>query len=170
MFTKIIKKLNNFKFTAMLIEIVSGVAALYSLGAILLYHFSGDLDKQSKGLIRNVGFSNVENGAYLGMVLFFAALLSLLISIFVCYSVIPFIKNKEKTSPRKGLLLAGFVSSIFELLLIVFMILLLVMGNPNTKIGIILTLPLGILSMIGCALYIIPFIKCDFYMPEIKRQ
>ena len=169
MFTKIIKKLNNFKFTAMLVEIVSGVAALYSLGAIFLYHFAGDLDAQSKGLVRNVGFSKVEGGAYLGMVLFFAAMLSLLISIFICYSLIPFIRNKEKTNPRRGLLLAGFVSSVFELLLLVFMILLLAIGDPNTKIGIILTLPLGILSMIGSALYIIPWLKCDFYMPEIKR-
>ena len=172
MFGKIIKKLNNFKFTATLMAIISGVAALYSLGSFFLYHFAGDIDPNSKGLIRRVGFSNLEGGAaaYLGMILFFFALISFFISVFIVYSVVPFIKNQEKTTPRRGLLLAGFISAIFELGLFIFMILLLAKGEPNTKVLIIVSLPIGIASIIASGLYLIPWLKCDFYMPKIEAK
>ena len=84
--------------------------------------------------------------------------------------MVPFIKNNEKVSPRKGLLLAGTVSAVFQLILVIFMILLLAKGKPNTKVGIIITLPFGILLTIASALYIIPYLKCDFYMPEIVNK
>ena len=168
MIKKIIKKLNNFKFTAAVMAIASGVAALYALVSLFLYHFAGELEPP-KYLVRFVGFANVENGAYLGMILFFAAVISFFISIFIIYSLIPFLKNKEKVTPRKGLLLAGFVSGIFELVLIVFMILLIALDKPNTLVLIIVSLPFGFASMAGCLLYLLPYLKCDFYMPEIKR-
>ena len=168
MYRKLIKKLNNFRFTSILMAIISGVCALYALASLFLYHFAGELEPP-KYLIRFVGFSDVENGEYLGMILFFASIISLFISIFVVYSLIPFIKNNEKVSPKKGLLLGGFVAGIFELVLIVFMILLLAIGHPRTLALIIVSLPFGFASMVGCLLYIIPYLKCDFYMPEIKR-
>ena len=170
MFRKIIKKLNNFKFTATLVAIISSLAALYSLGSIFLYHFAGDIDPTSKGLNRFVGFANLPNGALLGMLLFLAAIVALFMSIYIAYSMVPFIKNNEKVSPRKGLLLAGTVSAVFQLILVIFMILLLAKGKPNTKVGIIITLPFGILLTIASALYIIPYLKCDFYMPEIVNK
>ena len=174
MLAKIIKKLNNFKFTAMVMAIVSGVAALYSFASLFLYHFAGSLDPKSKNLIRNVGFSQVEGGAYLGMVLFFMAIICFFISVFIVYSLIPFIKNKEKNNPRKGLLLAGFVSSFFELALMAFMIVLFAIGveegRAAVKVLIMVFLPFGLASTIGCALYIIPWLKCDFYMPQIIQD
>ena len=168
MVKNLIKKLNNFKFTSIVMAIVSGVAALYALASLFLYHFAGELEPP-KYLVRFVGFSNVENGAYLGMILFFAAIFSLFISIFVLYSLIPFIKNKEKVVPKKGLLLAGFISGIFEVVLIIFMILLIALDHPNTLVLIIVSLPFGFASAAGCLLYLLPYLKCDFYMPEIKR-
>ena len=168
MVKNLIKKLNNFKFTSIVMAIVSGVAALYALASIFLYHFAGELEPP-KYLVRFVGFADVENGAYLGMILFFAAIISLFISIFVIYSLIPFIKNSEKVTPKKGLLLAGFISGIFEVILIIFMILLIALGHPNTLVLIIVSLPLGLASAVGCLLYLLPYLKCDFYMPEIKR-
>lgn len=170
MFRKIIKKLNNFKFTATIVAIISSLAALYALGSLFLYHFAGDIDPTSKGLNRFVGFSNLPNGALLGMFLFLAAIISLFMSIYIAYSMIPFIKNNEKVTPRKGLLLAGTVSAAFQLVLVIFMILLLAKGKPNTKVGIIITLPFGILLTIASALYIIPYLKCDLYMPEIVNK
>ena len=182
MFRKIIKKLNNFKFTATIVAIISAVAGLYSLGALFLYHFAGELDPQSKGLIRFTGFTEyfvkgangVEKniGPYLGMVLFFMALFTIFISIFIVYSLIPYIANKEKLSPRKGLLLTGFIGACFELVLVIFMIFLAAQKQEavKTALGIWLTLPIGILSTIGTGLYLIPWLKCDFYMPEIIRK
>ena len=168
MLRQMIKKLNNFKFTALLVLIISGVAALYALGCLFMYHFAGPIDPEIQ--VRRVGFTGIQGGQYLGMFLFFAAILTLFISIYVAYSTVPFVQNKEKTSPRKGLLLAGFVSSVFEFILIIFMILLMVIGHPQTLVAIIVTLPLGLLSMIGSCLYIIPWLQCDFYMPAIVQK
>ena len=167
MLRNFIKKLNNFKFTALLVLIISGVAALYALGSLFLYHFAGPIDEEIQ--VRQVGFTGVKGGQYLGMLLFFAAIFTLFISIYVAYSMVPFVQNKEKTLPRKGLLLAGFVSSVFEFILIIFMILLMAIGHPNTLVLIIVTLPFGLASTAGSAFYLIPWLKCDFYMPEIKR-
>ena len=168
MLRKVIKKLNNFKFTALLVAIISGVAALYALGCLFMYHFAGPIDPEIQ--VRRVGFTGVQGGQYLGMILFFMAILTLFTSIYIAYSMIPFIQNKEKTNPRKGLLLAGFVSSIFEFVLIIFMILLMAIGHPQTLVAIIVTLPFGLASMIGSCLYIIPWLKCDFYMPAIVQK
>lgn len=178
MFRKIIKKLNNFRFTAILMACASGLAALYALGSFFLYHFAGDPDPVSKGLIRNVGFSDTPNGPYIGMVLFFAAIITLIVSLYIVYSTIPFIKNNDKVAIRKGLLLAGFISSIFELLLFVLMIILLVKNPHHEKESVyhlwkallIVSLPFGFVSTIATGLYLVPFLKCDFYMPEIKRD
>ena len=178
MLRKIIKKLNNFRFTSILMACASGLAALYALGSFFLYHFAGDPDPQSKGLIRNTGFSDTLNGPYVGMVLFFAAIITLFISIYVAYSAVPFIKNKEKLNIRKGLLLAGFVSAVFELLLFILMIVLLVKNPAHEsatatavwKALLIVSLPFGLVSTIATGLYLVPFLMCDFYMPEIKRD
>ena len=168
MLRQMIKKLNNFKFTALLVLIISGVAALYALGCLFMYHFAGPIDPEIQ--VRRVGFTGIQGGQYLGMFLFFAAILTLFISIYVAYSMVPFVQNKEKSSPRKGLLLAGFVSSVFEFILIIFMILLMAIGHPQTLVVIIVTLPFGLLSMIGSCLYIIPWLICDFYMPAIVQK
>ena len=168
MLRQMIKKLNNFKFTALLVLIISGVAALYALGCLFMYHFAGPIDPEIQ--VRQVGFTGVQGGQYLGMFLFFMAILTLFISIYVAYSMVPFVQNKEKTNPRKGLLLAGFVSSIFEFVLIIFMIILMAIGHPQTLVAIIVTLPFGLASMIGSCLYIIPWLKCDFYMPAIVQK
>lgn len=167
MYRKIIKKLSNFKFTAMLVAIISGLAGVYGLTSMLLYHFAGPRDDTKVVLYRNVGFSDKP---YLGMVLFFMVVLVVGISAFLVYSMLPYIQNKEKLTPKKGFLLTGFVCAFFELALVVFMIVLAFYKEvPNTKAAILATLPIGILTVIGTLLYIIPFLKCEFYMPEIKK-
>ena len=176
MFRKVIKKLNDFRFTAILVMIISGVAALYCLGSFFIYHLAGDLE-EPKRLIRQAGFSNINGGAYIGMVLFLVAITSLFISIFVVYSLVPFVKNKEKLFPKKGLLLAGFISSIFEFILFVLMIVLLATHSPHAshtadviwKVFLIFSLPFGLASTVGSCLYIIPYLKCDFFMPPVKK-
>lgn len=167
MLNKLIKKFSNFKTTAITTSIISLVAALYALASIFLYHFAGDLDPQSKGLVRFVGF---QEKPFVGMALFFCALATLFISAFIVYSMFPFILNKERLSPRKGLLVAGFVSGVIEIALIIFMILLALDKTvPNTKTYILWTIPVGVLSAIASCLYLFPFINCEFYMPEIKQ-
>ena len=167
MLKKIVKKLNDFRFTSILATIISGVAGVYALGSFFLYHFAGPLDPDYKYLSRIVGF---KDKPYLGMVLFLGALISLICAIIVVYMSVPYIKNKEKLTPRKSTLLTGFIGAPFELLTIILMIVLAVSEHPQTAVGIWLTLPLGILSMCGTALYLLPYLKCEFFMPEIKRD
>lgn len=172
MFRKIIKKLNNFKFTSLLALCISAVAALYAIFSFAFFHYAGDLVEYEK-YIREVGFYDVSeegNGlsGLLSLMVFASCFLSLILSIVVCYGSFPFVMNKEKQVPRKSNLLIGFISGILELVLVILMIALLG-HDPNTKVGILVTLPFGILSTIGCLLYLIPWLRCEFYMPEIKR-
>ena len=104
------------------------------------------------------------------MFLFLTSLAVLIISLYIVYSLIPFIKNKEKLIPRRGLLIAGFVGAPIELVLIVLMILLALFDKANTAIGIWVLLPVGLASTAATSLYLWPYLKCDFYMPEIKRD
>lgn len=177
MFNKIIKKLSNFKFTAILATIISSVAGVYAIASLFLYHFAGDVDDR-KGLTRLVGFTSTEKGPYVGMVLFFMVLFTVILSIYVIFNCLPFIKNKEKLLPKKNLLVVGSVSAVFELALFIIMIVLLA-TNPhhkdpnayNTWVALLITsLPFGFLSIVGSGLYLVPFLKCNFYMPEIKRD
>ncbi len=168
MFRKIIKKLNNFKFTSLLAMCISAVTGLYAIFSFAFFHFAGDL-LENENYIRAVGFYNKPNGGLLSLLLFLFAFLSLILAIVVVYGSWPFVKNQEKMAPRKNNLMLGFVSGVLEFGLVILMIALLA-EHPNTLVGIIITLPFGILSMIGSLLYIIPWLKCEFYMPEIVRK
>ena len=55
MFRKIIKKLNNFKFTSLLAMIISSEAALYAIFSFAFFHYAGDL-LENENYIRAVGF------------------------------------------------------------------------------------------------------------------
>jgi len=164
MFRKLIKKLNNFRFTAMIVMLISTMTGIYALASLFLYHFSGDLYRSALGTFRKVGFADRP---YMGMIVFFASLITVILSIFVVYSLVPFLKNKEKLTPRKGLLLVGFISGLFELVLIIFMLILAKTG-PNSEVFIYVSVPFGFITFIGCCLYLVPYICCNFYMPEIN--
>ena len=168
MFRKIIKKLNNFKFTSLLAMCISAVSGLYAIFSFAFFHYAGDL-LENENYIRAVGFYDKPNGGFLSLLVFLCAFLSLILSIVVVYGSWPFVKNQEKMAPRKNNLMLGFVAGVLEFGLVILMIALLA-EHPNTLVGIIITLPFGILSMIGSLLYIIPWLKCEFYMPEIVRK
>lgn len=168
MFRSIIKKLNNFKFTSLLAMIISSVSILYAILSFGFFHYAGDL-LENENYIREVGFYNKPNGGVLSLLVFLCAFLSLILSIIVVYGSWPFVKNQEKQAPRKNNLLVGFISGVLQLGLVILMIALLGEG-PKTMTGIIITLPFGILSMIGQLLYLFPYISCEFYMPEINRK
>ena len=183
MFRKIIKKLNNFRFASICMAICSGVAAFYAVLSLIFYHFAGDLD--DKGIIRTTGFSSEKFvqtdeygtvleggniGLYLGFILFVFIVVTIVLGVMVAYSCVPYIKNKDKLTPRKGLLITGFVGSIFELGVIVLMLLLVLSEHTNTAVGIWLTLPFGVLSMLGSCFYLVAYLNCEFYMPEISKK
>jgi hypothetical protein len=168
MIRKIIKKLNNFKFTSLIAMIISSVSILYAIFSFAFFHYAGDL-LENENYIRAVGFYDKPNGGFLSLLVFLCAFLSLILSIVVVYGSWPFVKNQEKQAPRKNNLFVGFISGILQLGLVILMIALLG-EKPHTATGIIITLPFGILSMIGQLLYLFPYITCNFYMPEINRK
>ena len=174
MFRKLIRKLNNFKVTGIISAIISGVAAVYALISFFMFHFAGDL-VPGKPYARQVGFYDRVNaagdpiGGYLSFIVFLGFIVTLICGIVVAYSMKPFIQNKEKLVPRKGILLAGFIGGVFELVLVVMMIMLL--GEaPKTSVGIIISLPFGILSAIGQLCFLLPYLKCNFFMPEVIHK
>lgn len=147
---------------------ISAVSGLYAIFSFAFFHYAGDL-LENENYIRAVGFYDKPNGGFLSLLVFLCAFLSLILSIVVVYGSWPFVKNQEKMAPRKNNLMLGFVAGVLEFGLVILMIALLA-EHPNTLVGIIVTLPFGILSMIGSLLYIIPWLKCEFYMPEIVRK
>lgn len=163
---KLIKKLNNFKLTALIGFIISAVAGLYCAGAFVCYHFTGGEEDN----VRKVGFTNTLEERYVGMVFFFLCLIAIGLAIYIAYSYLPFVRNKEKLSPRRSLLLLSTINSVLQCGIIVLSIILLVKEHPMSSPAIIATLPFGILAFLGSFLSIIPFIKCNFYMPDIKRD
>lgn len=181
MFRKIIKKLNNFRFASICMAICSGATALYALGGLFLYHFAGEKQANYKRLpgftsdkfidVNKYGvIDGKSTGLYLGIILFFCILFALICGILVAYSCIPFIKNKDKLLPRKDLLIVGFVSAVFELAVIVLLVIMAAVEHPHTELGVWLTLPIGIITLVGNICYLIAYLKCDFYMPEVKKE
>ena len=170
MFRKLIKKLNNFRFTSICAACVSGLAAVYGLVSFALFHFAGELLERDEN-IRAVGFYDHKLGGYLSFVVFLGFVVTVICGIVVAYSMIPFIKNKEKLLPRKGVLLVGFVGAFFEILLIVMMVLLALQPDrPKTFVGILVSLPFGIVSAVGQLFYLVPYLKCNFFMPEVDKK
>ena len=167
MLRKVIKKLNNFKFTSLVAAIISAVAIIYSILSFGFFHYAGDL-LENELYLRAVGFYYSENGGILSLLVFLAILGTLICGIIVVYVSVPFIKNKEKLVARKSTLLTAFIGGIFNLALVALMI-ALIGTEPNTKLGLIISLPFGILSTIGSLLCLFPYISCTFYMPEINR-
>ena len=106
-----------------------------------LFHFAGDL-VEGEEYIRQVGFYNYELGGknvggILSFFVFLSFVITLICGIVVAYSMVPFIKNKEKLTPKKSVLLFGFVGGVFNLVLVALMI-LLITTQPLTKLGLIL--------------------------------
>lgn len=170
MFRKLIKKLNNFKTTALVAACISAVAVVYGLFSFFMFHYAGDL-LPGERYIREVGFYYNEAGGVLSFIVYLGFIMSVICGIVVAYSMVPFIQNKEKMMPRKGVLLVGFIGGVFELLLVIMMIMLLLEPDaPKTSVGIIVSLPFGILSAIGQLLFLFPYLKCNFFMPEVNKK
>lgn len=165
---KIIKKLNNYRFTAAIVSIVSLIAGIVSLGLLFIYYYAGDTPKTNKKP-RVPSFAALGvDGRIMGMVFFLACILVIILSIAIIYLLIPALKNKEKVSPKKSPLILAVVNGGFQVVVLVFSILAIVLETPNTLALYILTIPFTALTLIANFLVLIPLLKCVFYMPSIK--
>lgn len=166
MFRKIIKKFNNFKTTATFTFIFSVLTAIYGLAVFLCYNFAGDM----VGKYRDVGFDESQTGKLMGMFLFLFAVLTVIVAIVVAYNLIPAILNKEKVNPKKIFLGVSFGGAFAETGLFIMSILLIVLDNPKSTGFVIATMPIYLITVLASIFEFVLMLKCDFYMPEIKRK
>lgn len=164
----IIKKFNNFRLTSFVTAGAAFVGAAYSLAAFFLYHFAGEKTEKHGRL---VGFLSLEkDGRILGFIFFLAAVLSIILTIYAIYTLIPHMLNKEKVNVKKSSVIVAAVAALPTLLVTVLSIYLIAIEDPNTEIGIIVSIPFGALASIALGLLLVPALKCEFYMPAIKQK
>lgn len=175
-----IKKLNNFRLTAVILSAVNLVAGIVALGLTFCFYFAGDVwEAGSKSRVPSfmgldIDFNTNEmigvGGRFMGMVFFLACIVVIGLSIAVIYNSLPSIKNKEKVTPKRSILMFAFVNGCFQVVVFVFSILAIALESPNTIAGYIVSLPLTFISMAANLLAIVPFLKCIFYQPAVGSK
>ena len=167
----LIKKLNNFRLTSIIMSAISLVAGIVSLGLLFIYYFAGDISTKTES--RQPSFTSLgAEGRILGMVFFLFCIFVIILSIVVIYNVLPNILNKEKVSPKKSPLIMAVVNGALEVVVLVFAILAITIDKevPNTLALYIVAIPFVALTAIGNLLCIVPFLKCVFYQPAIGSK
>ena len=166
---KIINKLNNFKFTAMVLSGVSLLSGILGLGLLFIYYFAGNVSQKTSS--RTPSFANLGiGGKVMGMIFFIFCILVIIMSIVVIYNLLPAARNKEKVNPSKSTLICAVINGGLEVVVLIFSILAITLEKPNTLALYILTIPFTLLTAAANIFCIVPFLKCEFYMPEIKRD
>lgn len=178
----IIKKLNNFRLTSFIASVVALVTGLTSVGLFCCYYFAGDVWETTHARVpsfMNLGISDPNNpspygepvaGKMMGMVFFLSLVILLGLSIAVIYNALPFVKNKDKVTPRKNNLIFSVIAGGFGLITLVFSILAIVLEHPNTFVPYIITIPFSFLTMVANILLVVPLVKCVFYQPAVGTK
>lgn len=179
-YKSVIKRLNNFRLTALIAAVSSAVAGLTSLGITFCYHFAGDVWERTNAHVpsfMNLGVDTSEYnlinptyGKIMGMVFFLSLVIVIGLSIAGAYNLLPNIKNGEKVSVRKNFLLFNVISGVFQIVVLVFSILAITKEHPNTFGGYIATIPFTVITLLVNILLIVPYLKCVFYQPAVGSK
>jgi len=165
----VVKKLNNFRLMAVILGSISAVVGAVSLGLLFIYYFAGDVSPTTQS--RQPSFTSLgSSGRILGMVFFLFCVFALILSIVIVYNLLPYIKNKEKVTPKKSPLIMAVVNGGFQVVIIVFSILAIVLETPNTLALYVVTIIINIITCAANMLCLIPFLKCVFYQPAIGSR
>ncbi len=165
----IIKKLNNYRLTSIIVSAVSLLAGLLSLGLLFIYYFAGDISTLTES--RQPSFVSLgESGRIMGMIFFLFCIFVIICSIVIIYNLLPYILNKEKLTPKKAPLMMAVVNGGLQIVVIVFSVLAIVLEKPNTYVWYIVTIPFNVITCIANFLCIVPFLKCVFYQPAIGSK
>lgn len=162
-YKKVIAFFNNYRKTSIVLSGVAVVSAIVGILYLIFYALSG-------GTKDDAVITAFHDRAILGMVFFLFSLFVIGISAYLVYAQFPAILNKEKIQIRKSPLILSVVNAAFQLVIAVFVIILLTSEQSKVAGGFIAVLVFNILSMIASALFIIPFLKCEFYMPAIIQD
>ena len=163
---KLASKLNNFKITAIVVSIIQIIGILAAIGGLVSYTFAGGVVDKLTVPALNYVKGHPERQIW-GMVFFLSCIFAIAVSILVVYNLFPNILNKEKVNTKKGFVIAGMADSVLHMVIIAFTVLILVVDEPQTKVGFIASLA-GSGLFIALNLFMIyPLVRCEFYQPEI---
>lgn len=169
----IIKKLNNFKFTALLALIGGGVALLLTILLFILYSRSGINPETGEVIPAFFGGKTAvapkgNPSLYIvGMIFFLFCIVSAILCIVIIYLSLPFVFPKDKMNPNKAIPWLVVSEGALNLGLIIMVIFLLIVESSRMQVGFIIYIVLGSLFLIYSLLFILPGLKCRFYMPSL---
>lgn len=172
----IIKKLNNFKLTALLATIGGLVGLLLTVLLFIFYSRSG-VDP-STGNVVPAFFGGITPAApkgnpslyIVGMVYFLFLIVSTILCIVIIYLSFPYLFPRDVMSPKKALPWLVVSEGALHFALIIMTIFLLIIEDSRMKVGFIIYIILGALFLIYSLLFILPGLKCRFYMPSLLEE
>ena len=163
---KIIKKLNNFRLTSIILCGVSLLAGIISLGMLFIYYFAGDISDAT--MSRQPSFTSLgASGRIMGMVFFLFCIFVIIAAIVIIYNLLPYVRNKEKLTPKKSPFIVAIVNGALQVVVLVFSILAIILEKPNTLGWYVATIPFNVITIVANFLCFIPLFKCVFYQPAI---
>lgn len=164
-YKKVISTFNNYRTTSIVLAVVGVVAILASIGVLLAYEFAGPFDSEI-----NMQITAFKDKPIHGMILFLSCLFTIIAGIVAIYVSFPAIKNNDVVQTKRSRLISAFVAGFFELVIAIFIIILLTSNEKiKTTNAFVASLVFILLDAIACGLLIVPFTKCVFYMPPIKK-
>lgn len=163
----IVKKLNNFKFTALLAAIGGVVSCLLIVLLFVCYSRSGTDPETGEVITAFVGTGSRRSINNVGMVFFLFCVVSLIAGIVIVYLSLPFIFPKEKLNPKKSIPWVLVGNAALHFALIIMVIFLLATEKSRMTAGFVCYIIFGSLFLIYSLLFIIPALKCNFFMPAL---
>ena len=170
---KIIKKLNNFQFSSLLISLGAVVQLIVMVVSLILYQTSGitsSTDSSGSVTTSVTTAFHAQDKLILGMFYFICALLILILCVTVIARSLQFIFPKQKLVPQKSNFIILSAASLFSILLVIFN-LLIVCGEECSHVpGFVIMIILGLLSSLYGLAWIAPFVRCRSYCPEVSKK
>lgn len=166
---ELLKKLNNFRLSSLIMAIVGVFGSLIGVGLLFAFSFSHVAREAGmrKSSMTTIAF---WDNRVAGMVFFIAALVAIILGIVVAYLAMAYILPKQKLEPKRSfgwILLAENVVLVIDLVLI-----FVLLNTEETVIPAVWAIlaALIVLSFGFSALWVYPNLKCRYYTPEIAKK
>lgn len=161
---KIIKKLNNYKLTSRLLMVAGAIGIVFVAMAFVFYQFSGGYDTENS---RQLTAFAADDRKILGMIFFLACILVAILSISCIYCSLKYAFPKEKVNPNKVIPWLAFANGVLILFVTVFEIIIISTEASQTAVGFVIDIIVGFISGLYSISFILPALKCDYYMPAL---
>lgn len=163
----VVKKLNNFKFTALLAVIGGVISILLTILLFILYSRSGVDTKTGEIITAFVGGQKHPGTYIVGMIFFLFLIVTIILGIVIVAIGFPYLFPKDKMNPKKALPWLMVANGGLHFSIIIMVVYLLATEYSRLKTGFIIYIILGALLLIYSLSFILPGLKCHFYMPSL---